>query len=66
MKFVYCTHVKCVPLSLELGGGVDLVCHDPADGLVHVVHPLRHPGESHVIDLLDELIVFLPERHREN
>ena len=59
-------HMECVPLSLELGGGVDLVRHDPPDGLVHVVHPFGHSGESHVIDLLDELIVLLPERHRDN
>ena len=58
--------MECVPLSLELSGGVDLVRHDPPDGLVHVVHPLGHSGESHVIDLLDELIVLLPERHRDN
>ena len=60
------SHVKCVPLSLELGGGVDLVGHDPPNGLVHVVHPLGHPGQSHVIHLLDELIVLLPERHLDN
>ena len=59
-------HMECVPLSLELGGGVNLVRHDPPDGLVHVVHPFGHSGESHVIDLLDELIVLLPERHRDN
>ena len=58
--------MKCVPLSLELGGGVDLVCHDPTNGLVHIVHPLRHSGKSHVIDLLDELIILLPERHRDS
>ena len=27
------THMEVVPLTLELGGGVDLVGHDASDGL---------------------------------
>ena len=30
---VDCTHMEVVPLTLELGRGVDLVGHDASDGL---------------------------------
>ena len=57
------THVECVSFSLELRGGVDLVSHDASDGLLNVLHPLGHLAVAHLIDLFDELVVFLPERH---
>ena len=57
--------MECVPLSLELSGGVDLVCHDAGDGLLHVLHPLGHLHVPHVVHLLDELVVLLPESHLE-
>ena len=31
--------------------------------LLNVLHPLSHLGVAHLVDLLDELIVFLPESH---
>ena len=55
--------MEVVPLPLELSGGVDLVRHDPGDGLLHVLHPLQHLLLAHVVDILDERIILLPERH---
>merc|ERR1711874_542786 len=55
--------VEGVSLPLELRGGVDLVSHDSSDGLLHILHPLGHLEVPHLVDLLDEGIVFLPERH---
>ena len=57
------THVECVSFSLELRGGVDLVSHDASNGLLHVLHPLGHLEVPHIVHLLDEGIVLLPERH---
>ena len=31
--------------------------------LFNILHPLSHLGVAHLVDLLDELIVFLPESH---
>ena len=31
--------------------------------LLNILHPLGHLGVAHLVDLLDELIVFLPESH---
>ena len=50
--------------TFELCRGVDPVRHDPGDGLLHVLHPLGHLGVAHLIDVLDEVVVLLPERHR--
>merc|ERR1719219_1171297 len=55
--------VEVIPLPLELGRGVDFVGHDTSDGLLNVLHPLGHLAVAHLIDLFDELVVFLPERH---
>lgn len=57
------TYMEIVSLTLELSGGVNLVGHDPGDGLFHILHPFGHLGVPHVIDLLDEGIIFLPESH---
>ena len=57
--------MECVPLSFELSGGVDFVSHDAGDGLLHVLHPLGHLVVPHVVHLLDELVVLLPESHVE-
>ena len=57
------TYVKVITLPLELRGGVDFVGHDLGDGLLHVLHPLQHLGVAHVVDILDERIVLLPESH---
>merc|ERR1719494_144802 len=46
--------LEVVPLSFELSRGVDLI---------NILHPLSHLGVAHLVDLLDELIVFLPESH---
>ena len=55
--------MEVVPLPLELSRCVHLVGHDPRDGLLDVLHPLEHLRVAHVIDILDEVVVFLPERH---
>merc|ERR1719170_39487 len=55
--------MEVIPLPLELSRGIDLVSHDASDGLLNVLHPLGHLAVAHLIDLLDELVVFLPERH---
>jgi hypothetical protein len=58
--------MKVVSFPLELGGGVDLVGHDPGDGLLDVLHPLDHLGLPHQVHVLDERVVLLPERHLED
>merc|ERR1719494_327340 len=50
--------MEVIPLPLELSRGVDLVSHDASDGLLNVLHPLGHLAVAHLIDLLDELVVF--------
>lgn len=55
--------MEVVPLALELGRCVDLVSHDSVDGLLHIFHPLNHLSLPHEVDILDERIVLLPERH---
>ena len=57
--------MEVVPLALEFCRCVDLVCHDPLDGLLHILHPFQHLLLAHVVDILDERIVLLPERHLE-
>jgi len=57
--------MEVVPLTLELSRGVDLVGHDASDGLLNILHPLSHLLVAHVIDILDEGIVLLPEGHPE-
>ena len=57
--------MEVVTLPLEFGRCVDLVCHDPGDGLLNILHPLDHLGLTHDVDILDERIVLLPERHLE-
>ena len=55
--------MEVVTFPLELCGSVDLVSHDSGDGLLDVLHPLGHLGVAHLVDLLDEVVIFLPERH---
>lgn len=55
--------MEIVSLPLEFGRGVDFVGHDPGDGPLNVLHPLGHLGVPHVVDLLDEGVVLLPECH---
>ena len=57
------TYVEVVALTLKLGRGVDLVGHDARDGLLYVLHPLDHLCLAHQVDILDERVIFLPERH---
>ena len=57
--------MEVVTLALELCGSVDLVGHDPGDGFLDILHPLNHLGLTHDVDILDERIIFLPERHLE-
>ena len=33
--------------------------------LLDILHPLGHLLVAHVVDILDEVVVFLPERHNE-
>ena len=55
--------MEVVSLPLELSAGVDLVGHDPGNGLLHILHPFQHLGVAHVVDIFDEVVVLLPERH---
>ena len=55
--------MEVVPLTLELGRSVDFVSHDPGDCLLDILHPLQHLGVAHVVDILDEVVVLLPESH---
>ena len=55
--------MEVVTLALELCRCVDFVSHDPGDGLLDILHPLGHLGVAHLVDLLDEVVIFLPERH---
>ncbi len=48
---------------LELLRGVDLVRDDVPDGLVRLVHQLDQLGGPALVDVLDEGVVLLPERH---
>merc|ERR1740123_1313142 len=60
---IFAEGIEGVSLPLELRGGVDLVGHDPGNGLLNILHPLGHLEVPHLVDLLDEGIVLLPERH---
>merc|ERR1719341_249219 len=62
---IFAKRIESVSLTLELSRGVNLVCHDAGNGLLHILHPLSHLGVSHLIDLLDKLIILLPETHLE-
>ena len=55
--------MEVLSLTLELSRRVDPVSHDARDGLLHVLHPLSHLGVAHLVDVLDEVVVLLPERH---
>merc|ERR1719295_1129283 len=55
--------LEVVPLPFELSRCVDLISHDTSNGLLNILHPLGHLCVAHLIDFLDELIVFLPESH---
>jgi hypothetical protein len=55
--------MEVVSLALELSRGVDLISHDPVDGLLHILHPFHHLGLTHEVDILDKGVVLLPERH---
>ena len=55
--------MEVVTFTLELCRSVDFVSHDPGDGLLDILHPLGHLGVAHVVDILDEGVVLLPERH---
>ena len=55
--------MEVVTFTLELCRSVDFVSHDPGDGLLDILHPFSHLGVAHLIDLLNELVIFLPERH---
>ena len=55
--------MEVVTFPLELCRGVDLVGHDSGDCLLDILHPLGHLGVAHLVDLLNKLVIFLPERH---
>merc|ERR1711973_72086 len=60
---IFAQSVEVISLSLEFGGSIDFVGHDASDGLFDVLHPLGHLLVAHVVDILDEVVVLLPERH---
>merc|ERR1719391_1044650 len=60
---VFAQRIKGVSLALEFCGGVDFVGHDTGNSLFNIFQPFGHLGVSHLVDLLDELIILLPERH---
>ena len=35
----------------------------PKTDLFNILHPLGHLGVAHVVDILDEGVILLPERH---
>ena len=61
MEFI--SHVEVVLLAFELCRRVDPGGAHLLDRHLNVVHPLDHLGVASVIDLLDEGVVLLPERH---
>merc|ERR1711868_107780 len=60
---IFTQRIECVSFSLEFRGSVDFVCHDSSNGLLHILHPLGHLQMPHLVHLLDEGIVLLPEGH---
>ena len=60
------SYVEIVTFPLEFSRGVDSVGHDPGDGFLHILHPFCHLGVSHIVDLLDEGVIFLPKSHLGN
>ena len=36
---------------------------DSGDGLFDILHPFDHLGLTHKVDIFDERVIFLPERH---
>merc|ERR1712168_527129 len=60
---IFAQSVEVISLPLKFGGSVDFVGHDTSDGLLDVLHPLCHLLVAHVVDILDEVVVLLPERH---
>ena len=61
----YESYMEVVTFPLEFGRRVNFVCHDPGDGLFNIFHPFNHLGLTHDVHVLDERIIFLPERHLE-
>ena len=55
--------MKVVSFTLEFWRGVNSVGHDSGNGFLHILHPFGHLGVAHLIDLFNELVIFLPERH---
>ena len=66
VDILFDTYMEIVTFPLEFSRGVDSVGHDPGDGFLNIFHPFGHLGVSHVIDLLDEGVILLPERHLGN
>merc|ERR1719270_902657 len=60
---VFAERIECVSFSLEFRRCVDFISHDSGNGFFNILHPLSHLHVSHIIHLLDEGIVLLPERH---
>ena len=44
---------------------MNCVCFLKTTDLFNILHPLGHLGVAHVVDILDEVVVLLPERHGE-
>ena len=60
------SYVEIITFPLEFSRGIDSVSHDPGDRLFNIFHPFCHLGVSHIIDLLDEGVIFLPKSHLGN
>ena len=58
--------MEVVTFPFELCGGINLVGHDSRNGFFNIFHPFGHLGVPHVVDLLDEGVILLPERHLGN
>merc|ERR1719334_605525 len=60
---IFTERIECVSFSLELRRCVDFISHNSGNGFLNIFHPFSHLQMPHLIHLLDEGIVLLPERH---
>ena len=57
------SYMEVVSFAFEFSWGVNLVSHNSRDGFFYIFHPLDHFGLAHKVDIFDERVIFLPERH---
>ena len=57
----------CLDTTFEVEMNVifkmNCVCFLKTTDLFNILHPLGHLGVAHVVDILDEGVILLPERH---